>query len=365
MNILIIHNDNLPETLTQDLQRTDGINADLKIFRMEPTEQKTFDTFIDNKLSEWLANDKIKYDVIILPFSLTERHIEYTGLRVAAHIRLTKEWHNHHKNRYLNIHILFIGPDNKDDVMTFSNLGSLLLTFNTYATSKTTTEDIVKILNWIQTHKRQLPDNYDEIIGTPEYNDLLNRLCSIRPPANYATHHAIANEWAIIRWIDMFTWEEGEAPELGNKDFKAMLYFKYIMAKSGVRDSFTKKWKKQEENKIRPLIKGIEGKKLIFIDDEGGKGWYDLIKIIAKNSGATEPECYTIEKNTNKEQLIKKIKDFLHNNKADCYLIDLRLHDDDFKENIRSKNNRMGTDNIFNHNVVYKYIMQGKQQSRD
>lgn len=337
MNILIIHNDNLPEALAQDISSTEGIHADLKIFKMQPTEQVPFDTFTDNKLSEWLTNDKIKYDVIILPFSLTERHIEYTGLRVAAHIRLTKEWNNHEKNRYLSTPILFLGADSTEEVMTFSNIGSLLLSLNTFTTNKTTTEDVVKILNWIQTHKRLISDNYDEIVGTPEYNDLLNRLSSIRPPANYATHHSIANEWAIIRWIDMFTWEEGEIPELDNYGFKAMLYFKYIMAKSGVRDSFTRKWKKLEENKIRPLIKGIEGKKLIFIDDEGGKGWYDLIKKIAINSGAPEPECYPIEKNMDKKQLIKNINDYLHNNKADCYLIDLRLHDDDFKENIKAE----------------------------
>ena len=33
MNILIIHNDNLPEALAQDISSTEGIHADLKIFK--------------------------------------------------------------------------------------------------------------------------------------------------------------------------------------------------------------------------------------------------------------------------------------------------------------------------------------------
>ena len=115
-----------------------------------------------------------------------------------------------------------------------------------------------------------------------------------------------------------------------DKSILNMLYFKYLLAKEGARESFTKNWKRKHP--IEPIIRGIKGKKVLYIDDEGGKGWYRLLNAIFKNS---DSELFTYQfKNLSKKDLVVSLKSYIDEHKADCYLIDLRLHDDDFKKDV-------------------------------
>ena len=167
-----------------------------------------------------------------------------------------------------------------------------------------------------------------EDITDAEFNDFLNRI-QIPRPTNYATHHSVANEWAVMRWSnDVINWGEQEMPIIGSKSFTSMLYFKYLIAKVGSRERISKKWKRN--NGADPIINGISGKRIAYIDDEYNKGWGVLFSKIFKNSRAELYVYDRFKEYKDREQLITSINNFVDNIDADCYLLDLRLHDDDF-----------------------------------
>lgn len=118
-----------------------------------------------------------------------------------------------------------------------------------------------------------------------------------------------------------------------------MLYFKYLIALHGNHDKFKKDQKKY------PRIEGIEGKTIVYIDDEYDKGWESILRIIFESSGAQFNCFYEFDKSLPKDQLISKIEKYIAATDADCYILDLRLHEDDFSE----------TKNISGHEVA-KYI---------
>ena len=323
MNVLVLHNNNLPSFLLLDDLWEEGISITSRSVTLPPTDVPVFDSFISEKLHN--DNDvnleNNRFDVIIMPFNTTDNELEYTGLRIAAHLRLTKIWH------CLSTPILFLGPNVDREVYQFSELGCILNSFNVFTSSKNSLEGIKAILKWIDEHRRIVVED------SPEYKDLLRRMKSLSPPANYATHHSLANEWAIMRWNDMMT----TPIQVENKDFNSMLYYKYLRAVHGNSQQM-RKWRKSNPNVEK--INGIEpGKKLVLIDDEWQKGWSQLLRHIADSSGFSF-ECCHIEKEWDRETLIKEIHLFLDdaNNDADCYLLDLRLHDTDFDDEYLKQN---------------------------
>ena len=234
MKILVLHNNNLPICLRQEAQGepielVQGIGLVHYAFSLPQTDVPDFDTFTCEKLS---FLEKEHYDLIILPYSLSETHIEYSGLRVAAHIRLTPKWNT------LSTPILFLGIDKVDEILKLSLLGGILFSKNVYHSDKTGLDELINIFTWIKKYAQVAPS--EEIMESSEYQSLLQRLNTMPVPANYATHHTIANEWAILRWKDMFNWGTNQEPALPehSKQILNMLYFKYLIALHGSHDKF-------------------------------------------------------------------------------------------------------------------------------
>lgn len=326
MKILVLHNNNLPVYLRQGAQGEPNVIAqDNELvhyaFSLPQTDIPDFDTFTSEKLA---FLEKERYDLIILPYNLSEAHIEYSGLRVAAHIRLTPKWNA------LSTPILFLGIDKVDEIQKLSLLGGILFSNNVYHSDKTGLDELIKIFSWINNHTQLQDVPNEEIMESQEYQSLLQRLKTMPVPANYATHHTIANEWAILRWKEMINWkvvkQEPTLPE-HSKHILNMLYFKYLNAKHGTHDRF-----KKEEHKKSPIIEGLEGKTIVYIDDEFDKGWENILRIIFESSGV-QFNCYhDFDKSLTKEQLIRNIENYIATTDADCYILDLRLHEDDFSE---------------------------------
>ena len=340
MKALVIHNNNIPFFLrSSETFRIEDISFDTKYLNYGNQPQtKGFDNYVSDELS--FMKDKT-YDIIILPFTLSEtNYLEYTGIRISAHIRLTLSW------KKLITPILFVGPDTCDDIIKLSPLGVIINSSHVFLTQSNSQNELIEEIRTIVNNNPGGDD--DEYLESKKYQKMLNSLY-INPPANYDTHHSIANEWAMIRWLNMFDWKDNE-PEIENKSVFDSLYFKYLIAmvsnQDGRRQMFTKKWKRN--NPIIPAIKGVEGKRVVYIDDDGNKGWNNLLKKIFEKSKA-EFICYPFNQEETKESLIENIKQFIDNNNADCYLIDLRLHDDDFHEEDNKKMSGL---------IVAKYIKQ-------
>lgn len=324
MKVLVLHNNNLPSFLLLDSKTKDIYIKSISVALPE-TDIPDFDTFISKIMIDGNGANlkKERYDIIILPFNTTENNIEYTGLRILAHLRLTREWN------CLSTPVLFLGPDTTDEVNQFCELGSLLYSFNVFKSTKNKQEDVLELLRRINEETSTI----ENVEDTPAYRDFLKRMKSLSAPANYVTHHSIANEWAIMRWNDMMT----NPVELPDVTFTTMLYYKYLRALYGDSQKM-KKWLKNQGLSNLEKIENIErGKKLVLIDDEWNKGWADILAKIAKSSGFEFKNC-KIKKEWDRETLVNNVNSFVDNNDADCYLLDLRLHDSDFDEAYLKKN---------------------------
>ena len=337
MNILLLHNNNVPFSFISENWDDD---IDLKIEILKPsTDDNDYDVFVSQQLESIFFNNI--FDLIILPYSFSEYNpIEYTGLNVAAHIRLTPEWNHSRKP------ILFVGPEEAKQVAKLSEMGSILFSPGICSTRTNSLPNLTKGIKELS-----LGDITDS-----DFDDFLNRI-QIPRPSNYATHHSIANEWAVMRWgNDVINWGEQEKPVIGAKSFTSMLYFKYLIAKSGSRDRITKTWKRNHG--ATPIIDGISGKVIAYIDDEYDKGWSKLLSIIFENSGAKLHVYDKFKEHKEREDLISSINDFVDNVNADCYLLDLRLHDDDFeKEHWRNLTGHEVAKHIKNSNIGNQIVV--------
>ena len=309
MRILLLHNNNVPFSI---ISENWGDDIDLEIEIIKPsTDDNDYDVFVSQQLGTIFSNNT--FDLIILPYSFSEYNpIEYTGLIVAAHIRLTPEWNHSRKP------ILFVGPEETKQVAKLSEMGSILFSPGICSTRTNSLPNLIGGIKELSL----------EEITDSEFSEFLNRI-QIPRPSNYATHHSIANEWAVMRWTnDVINWGEQEMPIIGTKSFTSMLYFKYLMAKAGSGEKISKNWKKK--NGADPKINGISSKRVAYIDDEYDKGWGVLLSKIIENSGAKLHIYDKFKEYKDREDLISSINDFVDDIDADCYLLDLRLHDDDF-----------------------------------
>ena len=311
MKILLLHNNNVPFSFINDEW---GEDLDLTAEIIKPSiDDNDYDVFVCRELGRIFSTNS--FDLIILPYSFSEYNpIEYTGLNVAAHIRLTPDW------KHTNKPILFVGPEEIKQVAKLSEMGSLLFSPGVYTTRTNSLPNLVGGIKALSA----------EDITDSEFNDFLNRI-QIPRPTNYATHHSIANEWAVMRWTnDVINWGEHEKPHIDSQAFTSMLYFKYLIAKIGTTEPFSKSWKKK--NGAEPKIYGISGKVIAYIDDEYNKGWGALLTKIFDNSGAEFHVYSQFKDYKDREDLILSIKKFVDSIEADCYLLDLRLHDNDFEK---------------------------------
>jgi len=326
MNILVLHRDNVPLSLRSQTPFWESKDVFITShpFVLPQTDVPDYDTFVSDELDKL---ELYKYDLFVLPLDLSESYMEYTGLRVAAHIRLTPKW------RSLTTPILFLCIEKVEDIVRFASLGEIVNSYSVFCSSRTEQDDLLKCFYYIDKSYSKTKWSIEDFTNSPEYQSFLLRMRCIQAPANYASHHSLANEWAIMRWNDMMT----NHISMGEKDFTKMLYYKYLRTTYGNGQQLNK-WRR--DNPYIEKIAGIDStKRLILIDDEWEKGWSDILSYIASVSGYQFDYC-KIDKKWDRTTLIREVKQFVSDNDhhTDCYLLDLRLHDTDFDETYLKQN---------------------------
>ena len=316
MKKLLIYNGNVPEESIRDF-------AEKAVFRVSLAElaDENFnnDVYCDNELSK-CCNEE--YDIIYITLNQSEYdYLAMEGLRIAHHIRLSLKYKN------TRTPIVILCQENLEQILKLSNLGNILITPRTYLSSDLTLSEEISL----------------DRISDEQYKSYLN-LTNIEPPGNYQSHHSIANEWALYRYASAIKKPNKESAlehfndlksKLNSLSYLNTLHFKYheILYK---RQSF--KEREKEKDEIFG-IEGIEGKKIGLIEDEYAKGWVDFYSCMLEESGAQLIPFTEFNKSLEKEELIKKLENWLQqqintDNICDLYIIDLRLHDDDFYEKI-------------------------------
>jgi len=269
-------------------------------------------------LSEWLTQDAIisdfiisqldkqeEMDLIIIPFSVTENYLEFSGIRLAHHIRLSSKF-------FLKT-ILFVGDLSPLAIYRLTPLSNILSCKGIYfsGTSKSTIEELLKTSNFIE---------------LADINDYLQRVV-ICPPANYDSHHSVDNELTLLRWSEFLKCDQ-KIPEV-RSNLQTGLYFKYI---------------KKTRPPVDPVDPGniylIEGKaKILLIDDESEKGWNLFYKSFFELSPTILFESLPfINKSSKRAQIIVEAKRKVEQFNPDIVLLDLRLCDEDFTLNQKPDN---------------------------
>jgi len=266
-------------------------------------EQISFNTEenVDKSIMSLLADiDKdYEYDVLIIKDSLSMNYLDFYGLLLAHHIRLSESF----RGKYCPI--LIVSDLDVLQLNKLTPLARILFTKGIYLTNNNI-NSIKCLLN------EELLTINDKIIA----EDFLEKI-SIEPPSNYESSHSIANEWSIYQWSKALIDMEDIVNDTDN-----MLYFKYLKTK----------FSEETNNKLSTskFVKNLKGK-VLYIDDEWEKGWNKILDNILK-LGDDYQYLDSINKETDKDNIqelaIEKVKSF----NPDVVLLDLRLHDSDFIE---------------------------------
>lgn len=315
MKRLLIHNNN-----------TSLSNIELFLlseqFVFELDLDKDVDFYINENLTDGLLKQKLENcDIVFIKVSLSENYLEYLGLRLAYHIRLTKSL-----GEKCKIPIVLIAEESFQFLVTTSSEPSILSTKSIYLI-KESLDEYQEIIDLFSLGKINPLDDYESFVGSLKIN----------PPDNYSPQHSIANEWALARYTSMLEKDNENTLYLAlqNKiselEYIKTLHFKHLESKTNRQKAVLKK------NSIDPIIKEIEGSNIGIIEDEINKGWFEFYDYILQKSNATAIFYRDFKKNYTKTELIEKIKYWLSTlinspQPIDVFIIDLRLHEDDFLE---------------------------------
>lgn len=268
---------------------------------------KDLDFYINENLTDGGLKQKLeKCDIVFIKVSLSKNYLEYLGLRLAYHIRLTKSLGT---KAYMPI--VLIAEE------SFQYLGlthpepSIFFTKGVYLI-KESLDDYKKTLKWI---------NDGRIKPLDDFSSFVNSII-INPPANYLSHHSIANEWSILRWVKVLgIATEKEALKDVRINIESLLYYKFLQAKYPIE---------AEPDKVAFKING-KGR-ILYIDDEWNKGWNEVLSNYFATS-STEIEFETLKydfKDKSHQDILEECNMKIQSFKPDVVLLDLRLSDSDF-----------------------------------
>ncbi|WP_151899693.1 hypothetical protein [Sulfurimonas hydrogeniphila] len=287
MNSLIIHNDNI---------------IDIKLFTAEIKYPPIDDT--DRNISENIVT-KIpnNTDIIFIKDNLSSNYLELLGLRVAYHIRLSKELET---KRYLPIVII-------------SDLDACLLNKLDMMAKILFTKNIFLIANTQKAIENSKMFHFTHLSLEEYQTDFLKKI-AVEQPKDYLSHHGIANEWSMYRWAKYLDVQTTDIAQIKN-DISSMLYFKYLQEKFPIQKSlFTKHKQKLHESG-----------KVLYIDDEWEKGWKSIFEHIFKEVDSCHLQTVeTTYKDKKQEEIITLIMADIISFNPDVIILDMRLHEDDF-----------------------------------
>lgn len=266
-------------------------------------------TDIDEYISEEIIFNiqKQECDIIFIKDNLSSNYLELYGIRVAYHIRLSESLEN---KRYIPIVIL--SDFEASTLNKIEPMANILLTKNIFLIDNNQ-ESIEKIKN---THLKNLtPEEYQD--------DFLDKI-EVNQPKDYLTHHSIANEWSIYRWANYLDVNTPEIQKV-RSDISSMLYFKYLQAKYPIKRSLFAKQKQE--------INGVG--KILYIDDEWQKGWGSIFEnLSSENENYSLKTVKEIYKDKTQEEIISFVMKKIFDEDPDVVILDMRLHENDFSENV-------------------------------
>lgn len=281
-------------------------NADYETFFTDDITdeyESDIDKYSTAIISKWFFT--IEYDNIFIPISFGSTLSDFNGLRFATHIRCSNT------------------PNRLKNIFLYSFIGYEYLVSNEYF-------DILKTKNiFLIDHKKaafaSAVNSSSEPLTIEELPKELKKI-KLEPPKNYEDSHSIANEWAIYRWALAINTCDDDIEQIIKK-VNNQLYFKYLRSI----------YPKEEINAIPEKELKIEysgNPKLLYIDDEADKGWYEIFCKVLYDINGLDFKYLDEEFNSKtQDEIIKISLDKISKDDIDLVLLDFRLHPNDFITN--------------------------------
>jgi CheY-like chemotaxis protein len=260
---------------------------------------KTNFTNINQSLKDIKNND---YDIIYIKDSLSDNYMEFQGLLLAHHIRLSPELK---EKRYLPI--VIISPLDGMLINKLTSLSRILFTKNVFLNN--------------------LPNSYSPLDENNFKKEFIDKIV-VDKPTDKSSNHDISNQWSIYQWAK-FLDIQSEAIDKNENQIKDSLYFKYLIAKNNIKignkEVPTKKiLKKSIGLKKIKIVKNS----ILYIDDEWDKGWGDIFdKYFSKKDNINFSIFKENFKDKNFNDIETKVIEYIK--KIDIVLLDIRLLKDD------------------------------------
>jgi DNA-binding NarL/FixJ family response regulator len=261
------------------------------------------DEKFSEKIDEWFNG--IKYDNIFIPLCFGDVLSDYNGLRFAMHIRCTK-CINQTSNIYIYgfIGINYLLENEYFDILKTKNIFLVNFSKCNFLESINRKKDFL--------HIDDLPDEIKKI--------------NLQVPKNYEDNHSISNEWAIYKWA-LFLEASDTGIDKISQNINRNLYFKYLK-------SIFSKNEIQRTNIENLKIKFTDYPKVLYIDDEAMKGWFEVFCKIFQDFNQIDFELFDIDYHRiSKDEIVNKAINHIVINDIDIVILDFRLHHTDFINN--------------------------------
>lgn len=304
MKPLLIHNDNT--SLLRKFHENSWLTE-----KFSPSFKSDIDAQLNTFINNNIANKNIS--AIFISATLSTNYLEFLGIRLGIHLRLSNKLPHLQK-----LPIVFLCEETFEELCRIYMYPEILYSSGVYITSE---EPSIT-----QTFFDLIASN--SLIGCDSVDSLVSKL-NILPPANYLSHHSIANEWSILRWAKVLAMPEDNTllQEVKN-NIEGLLYYKFLQSKFPIES---------EPNKASFKIQG-KGK-ILYIDDEWNKGWNVVLEIFFSSCPdiVFETLKYDFKDKTHKK-ILTECKKKIASSNPDAVLLDLRLSDSDFTNSHNSLN---------------------------
>lgn len=283
-NSVLIHNNNL---------------VDITLFsnRIRFTTNEDIDKYISDYIIKELQTKK--FNKIFVKDNLSSNYLELYGLKVAYHIRLSKELED---KRF--VPIVIVSEFDSLTLHEFNKEANILFTDGIYF-CQNTKEDIIK---------------YQSLdlkgLSSFNYDEFLEQLI-IEKPKDISSNHDISNEWSIYKWAELLKCESESIIKNRNK-IEKMIYFKYLKA------LYTK-----ENSENLEINKPTKKGKILLIDDEWNRGWKDIINTAISKEGIVFDTFEYDFKDKSNFNLYMRIQEKIKEFNPDVVILDLRLSQND------------------------------------
>lgn len=280
-------------------------NQNITIKELFPDNEKDepiSDKLLHSYILSWLQERE--YDSIVLPLCFGPVLSDYNGLRLALHIRCTQT-QNQLKPIYL-----------------YGVVGYSYLINNEYFDVLRTKEvylvgyDIKSILSSLTSAHNP--------IG-PELLSNEVKKVKLNLPENYIDSHSIANEWAIYRWAKTIGASDADINEVV-KNVETNLYFKYLNTIYPISPL-----NQLNNNDLIIPTNGNTPPKVLLVDDEAEKGWYEIFCTILDDVNGFYFDHLDEEFNEkSSDEIVQIVHDKIVEDDIDIVVLDYRLHKSDF-----------------------------------